>query len=96
MTNLNNKQSNTASLQWGLNAPTNKMPVKNYRNRHQYATLSYDRKKGVLTKDDYLYVRELLESYLLMLQESSFDRDAEIDRLKQFFIKFDHHIERMR
>ena len=28
MTNLNNKQSNTASLQWGLNAPTNKMPVK--------------------------------------------------------------------
>lgn len=72
------------------------MPVKNYRNRHQYATLSYDRKKGVLTKDDYLYVRELLESYLLILQKLDCDSSAEIDRLKQFFIKFDHHIERMR
>ena len=72
------------------------MPVKNYRNRHQYATLSYDRKKGVLTKDDYLYVRELLESYLLILQKLDCDSSAEIDRLKQFFIKFDHDIERMR
>lgn len=27
MTNLNNKQSNTSSLQWGLNAPINKMGV---------------------------------------------------------------------
>lgn len=29
-------------------------------------------------------------------KSSDLDRDSEIDRLKQFFIKFDHHIARMR
>ena len=28
----NKKQSNTASLQWGLKTPSNKMPVKIWRN----------------------------------------------------------------
>ncbi len=65
-------------------------------NRHLYRTVSYDRKKGVLTKDDYLYMRDLLEIALQELQSSDSDRDSEIDRLKQFFIKFDHHVARMR
>ncbi len=56
----------------------------------------YDRKKGVLTKDDYLYMRDLLEIALQELQSSDSDRDSEIDHLKQFFIKFDHHVARMR
>ena len=66
------------------------------QNRHLYRTVSYDRKKGVLTKDDYLYMRDLLEIALQELQSSDSDRDSEIDRLKQFFIKFDHHVARMR
>lgn len=35
-------------------------------------------------------MRDLLETALEQLQNS------EIDRLKQFFIKFDHHVDRMR
>ena len=66
------------------------------QNRHLYKTASYDRQKGVLTRDDYLYMRDLLELALQGLQSSDLDRDSEIDRLKQFFIKFDHHIARMR
>jgi len=65
-------------------------------NRHIYKTVNYDRKKGVLTKDDYMYMRDLLETALEQLQNSDLDKDAEIDRLKQFFIKFDHHVDRMR
>ena len=56
----------------------------------------YDRSKGVLTKADYVYMRDLLETVLEQLQNSDLDKDSEIDRLKQFFIKFDHHVERMR
>jgi len=66
------------------------------QNKHLYRTVSYDRSKGVLTKDDYLYMRDLLEIALQELQNSDSDRDSEIDRLKQFFIKFDHHVARMR
>ena len=65
-------------------------------NRHIYKTVSYDRKIGVLTRDDYSYMRDLLEIALEQLQNSDLDKDSEIDRLKQFFIKFDHHVERMR
>lgn len=66
-------------------------------NRHIYKTTgSYDRSKGVLTKADYVYMRDLLENVLEQLQNSELDNDREIDRLKQFFIKFDHHVERMR
>ncbi|OTG91347.1 hypothetical protein B9T34_03310 [Acinetobacter sp. ANC 3813] len=65
-------------------------------NRHIYKTTSYDRKKGSLNKDDYLYMRDLLETVLQQLQESDLDNDKEIDQLKQFFIKLDHHIDRMR
>ena len=56
----------------------------------------YDRSQGVLTKADYVYMRDLLETVLEQLQNSDLDKDSEIDRLKQFFIKFDHHVERMR
>ena len=66
------------------------------RNAHIYKTVSYDRKIGVLTREDYSYVRDLLEIALEQLQNSDLDKDSEIDRLKQFFIKFDHHVERMR
>ena len=65
-------------------------------NPHLYKTGSYDRSKGVLTKADYVYMRDLLETALEQLQNSDLDKDSEIDRLKQFFIKFDHHVERMR
>lgn len=65
-------------------------------NRHIYKTTSYDRKKGVLTKTDYVYMRDLLETVLQQLQESDLDNDKEIDQLKQFFIKLDHHIDRLR
>ncbi|SDY58745.1 hypothetical protein SAMN05421643_11569 [Acinetobacter kyonggiensis] len=56
----------------------------------------YDRSKGVLTKADYVYMRDLLETVLEQLQNSELDNDIEIDQLKQFFIKLDHHVERMR
>jgi len=56
-----------------------------------YKTGSYDRSKGVLTKADYVYMRDLLETVLEQLQNSELDNDKEIDQLKQFFIKLDHH-----
>lgn len=56
-------------------------------NPHLYKTGSYDRSKGVLTKADYVYMRDL---------HSELDNDKEIDQLKQFFIKLDHHIDRLR
>jgi len=65
-------------------------------NRHIFKMVGYDRSKGVLTKADYVYMRDLLETALEQLQNSDLDKDAEIDRLKQFFLKFDHHVERMR
>ena len=64
-------------------------------NRHIYKTVNYDRSKGVLTKADYVYMRDLLETVIEQLQNSDLDKDSEIDRLKQFFIKFDHHVERI-
>ena len=66
------------------------------QNRHLYKTVSYDGKEYFITKDDYVYMRDLLETVLEQLQNSDLDKDSEIDRLKQFFIKFDHHVERMR
>lgn len=65
-------------------------------NRHIYRTTSYDRKKGVLTKDDYVYIRDLLENVLIQLQESELDNDEEITKLKILFIRLDHHIDRLR
>lgn len=65
-------------------------------NRHILKMVGYDRSKGVLTKADYVYMRDLLETVLEQLQNSELDKDSEIDRLKQFFIKFDHHVDRMR
>ena len=66
------------------------------RNAHLFKTVNYARKIGVLTREDYSYMRDLLETALEQLQNSDLDKDSEIDRLKQFFIKFDHHVERMR
>ena len=71
------------------------MPVK-IDEQENLQTVSYDRSKGVLTKADYVYMRDLLETALEQLQNSDLDKDSEIDRLKQFFIKFDHHVERLR
>ena len=61
-----------------------------------YKTAHYDRSKGVLTKADFEYMRDLLETVLEQLQNSELDNDKEIDQLKQFFIKLDHHIDRLR
>ena len=55
-------------------------------NPHLYKTGSYDRSKGVLTKADYVYMRDLLETVLEQLQNSELDNDREIDQLKQFFL----------
>ena len=65
-------------------------------NPHLYKTGSYDRNKGTLTRADYEYMRDLLETVLEQLQNSQLDNDKEIDQLKQFFIKLDHHIDRLR
>jgi hypothetical protein len=43
-----------------------------------------------------MYMRDLLETVLEQLQNSELDNDKEIDQLKQFFIKLDHHIDRLR
>ena len=56
------------------------------KNRHIYKTVSYDRSKGVLTKADFEYMRDLLETVLEQLQNSELDNDREIDQLKQFFL----------
>jgi len=50
-------------------------------------------KRGFLTKDDYVYMHDLLETVLQQLQNSESDNNREIDQLKQFFIKLDHHID---
>ena len=55
-------------------------------NPHLYKTGSYDRSKGVLTKADFEYMRDLLETVLEQLQNSELDNDREIDQLKQFFL----------
>lgn len=60
--------------------------------RHIYKTVNYNRKIGVLLKDDYLFVRDLLERQLLEMQKLEIDNHDEIDRLKLLFIKIDHKI----
>lgn len=57
------------------------MPIKIDKQRH-YKTVSYDRSKGTLTKADYVYMRNLLETVLEQLQNSELDNDNEIDQLK--------------
>ena len=64
------------------------------RNRHLYRTSSYDRNKGVLTRDDYEYIRDLLEIVLEQLQNSELDNDEEITKLKLLFVRLDHHMAR--
>ena len=65
-------------------------------NRHLYKTVSYNRKIGTLNKQDFLYIRDLLERQLEILQKSDADHDLEITELKLFFIRFDHHIQMMK
>ena len=64
-------------------------------NQNLYKTVSYDRNKGILTRADYEYMRDLLETVLEQLQNSELDNDKEIDQLKQLFIKLDHTINRL-
>ena len=71
------------------------MPIKIDKQRH-YKTVSYDGSKSTLTKAGYVYMRDLLETVLEQLKNSELDNDREIDQLKQFFIKLDHHIDRLR
>ncbi|AXY60131.1 hypothetical protein CDG61_08900 [Acinetobacter sp. WCHAc010052] len=61
--------------------------------RHVYKSTLYNRNKGVLTKTDFEFMRELLERQLVQLQQ--LDRHDEIDQLKQLFIRLDHQIQRM-
>ena len=44
-------------------------------NPYLYKTVSYDKSKRVLTKDDYVYMRDLLETVLVQLQESDLNQD---------------------
>ena len=60
-----------------------------------YSTTRYDRKIGVLRKEDYVFMRQCLERYLVHLQLQNTDNSAEIDSLKVFFIKLDHTINRL-
>jgi len=64
-------------------------------NRHVYSTIAYSRNKGVLRKEDYIFMRECLEKYLEYMQLSDFDYSHQIDDLKQLFIKLDHTINRL-
>ena len=64
-------------------------------NPHLYKTVSYDRSKGVLTKADYVFMRECLEKHLENMQLSNEDLAREIDTLKVLFIKLDHTINRL-
>jgi len=64
-------------------------------NRHIYGTVIYNRNKGVLRKEDYVFMRECLEKYLEYMQLSDFDHSQQIDDLKQLFIKLDHTINRL-
>lgn len=64
-------------------------------NRHLYRTVSYNRNKGVLLKDDYIFIREFLEKHLENMQLSNEDYSIEIDQLKVLFIKLDHTIARL-
>lgn len=64
------------------------------RNVHLFKTVNYDRKIGVLTKENYSYMRDLLEKVLEDLQEADLDNDEEITKLKILFIRLDHHITR--
>lgn len=65
-------------------------------NRHIWRTTVYDRKIGSLDKSDYFFIRESLEKYLDQIRELETDNHEEIDQLKLFFIKLDHHIDRLR
>ena len=60
-----------------------------------YSTTRYDRKIGVLRKEDYVFMRQCLERYLVYLQSQDTDNSVEIDVLKVFFIKLDHTINRL-
>lgn len=64
-------------------------------NRHVYSTIAYSRNKGVLRKEDYIFMRECLEKQLQYMQLSDFDYSQQIDDLKQLFIKLDHTINRL-
>lgn len=60
--------------------------------RHIYKTVNYNRNIGVLLKNDYLFIRDLLERQLIEMQNLEIDNHDEIDRLKLLFIKIDHKI----
>jgi hypothetical protein len=64
-------------------------------NKRLYATGYYNRKIGMLRKEDYIYMRECLEHHLDFLQSQTIDKSIEIDELKVFFIKLDHTINRL-
>ena len=51
-------------------------------NRHVYSTIAYSRNKGVLRKEDYIFMRECLEKQLEYMQLSDFDYSQQIDDLK--------------
>lgn len=63
--------------------------------RHLYKTVSYNRQKGVLRKEDYVFISECLTKYLAQIQTQNIDNSIEIDKLKLLFIKLDHKISRM-
>ena len=65
-------------------------------NRHIYKTVNYDRKIGVLLKSDYLFISDLLERQLEVMQSLDIDNHKEIDRLKILFIKLEHQIQQFR
>ena len=56
-------------------------------NRHLYRTVSYNRNKGVLLKEDYIFIRQCLEKHLKNMQLSNEDYSIEIDQLKVLFIR---------
>jgi hypothetical protein len=64
-------------------------------NRYLYRTVGYNRNKGVLRKEDYVFIRDCLEKHLENMQLSNDGLSREIDQLKVLFIKLDHTIGRL-
>lgn len=57
--------------------------------------MNYDRRIGVLRKDDYTRIQFVLEGYLEEIQDSDETTNEEINDLKTLIWKVNHQLEKM-
>ncbi len=68
----------------------------NFRRRNAlHASVNYDRRIGVLRKDDYTRIQFVLEGYLEKIQDSDETTNEEINDLKTLIWKVNHQLEKM-